>query len=300
MASSSNTTDFGILPSDVSKIANYSIQDELNPQIELAQASHRIKLINVFNIQPGSRVLEIGCGQGNCTTVLASAVGGGGHVDAVDPAPLDYGSPYTLKQAQEYITSTEIGSIITWHKSDPLEFLDKAKKQGKTWDVAVFVHSIWYFDTPHVLPDIMKALQGRVPTICVAEYALSATQPEAQPHVLAAVACGFMESFGSRSSGNIQTPLDPVSIQTKASSTGWNMGKETYIVPDESLDDGRWEVGSIIAPTCLADFVEKTGCDQRTSTALQCALGAVTGALRVLNGKRVRSMDVWAAVFTNS
>lgn len=31
------------------------------------------------------------CGQGDCTIVLADAVGEGGHVDAVDPGSPDYG-----------------------------------------------------------------------------------------------------------------------------------------------------------------------------------------------------------------
>lgn len=91
-----NIRTFGLALSEAPKIASYSIQDENHPQIELAPACHRINIINFFDIEPGSRVLEIGCGQGNCTTVLAAAVGKGGHIDAVDPASLDYGRPFTL------------------------------------------------------------------------------------------------------------------------------------------------------------------------------------------------------------
>ena len=40
----------------------------------------------------GSRVLEIGCGQGDTTVVLAELVGEEGKVIGVDPGPLDYGS----------------------------------------------------------------------------------------------------------------------------------------------------------------------------------------------------------------
>ena len=68
-----------------------------------AQLSHRIHIIkNIWAIPPGSKVLEIGCGQGDCTLVLAAAVGESGRVDAVDPASLDYGiyaleiSPITI------------------------------------------------------------------------------------------------------------------------------------------------------------------------------------------------------------
>lgn len=55
------------------------------------QMDHRLDLVSFWGIPPGSRVLEIGCGQGDCTVVLADAVGETGHVDAVDPGASDYG-----------------------------------------------------------------------------------------------------------------------------------------------------------------------------------------------------------------
>jgi predicted methyltransferase len=55
------------------------------------QMDHRLDLVSFWDIAPGSRVLEIGCGQGDCTIVLADAVGHSGHVDAVDPGAPDYG-----------------------------------------------------------------------------------------------------------------------------------------------------------------------------------------------------------------
>ena len=60
---------------------------------------HRINLVKFWGITPGSRVLEIGCGQGDCTTVLADAVGPDGHVDAVDPGAPDYGSYPSLHKS---------------------------------------------------------------------------------------------------------------------------------------------------------------------------------------------------------
>jgi precorrin-6B methylase 2 len=55
------------------------------------QMDHRIDLIAFWNIKPGSRILELGCGQGDCTIALADAVGPDGHIDAVDPGSPDYG-----------------------------------------------------------------------------------------------------------------------------------------------------------------------------------------------------------------
>lgn len=59
----------------------------------IVQFEHRVNIVKSWNIPPGSRVLEIGPGQGDCTIVLATAVGESGHVHAVDPAPLNYGTP---------------------------------------------------------------------------------------------------------------------------------------------------------------------------------------------------------------
>ena len=55
------------------------------------QMAQRIKQVEYWGIFPGEKVLEIGCGQGDTTLVLAHAVGEQGHVTALDPASLDYG-----------------------------------------------------------------------------------------------------------------------------------------------------------------------------------------------------------------
>lgn len=59
---------------------------------QVAQIEHRQEIITALGgIFPGESVLEIGCGQGDCTIVLAHAVGPTGSVVAVDPAPSGYG-----------------------------------------------------------------------------------------------------------------------------------------------------------------------------------------------------------------
>ncbi len=74
------------------ELAAFLLVTENGLKSQAAQISHRQEIIGTWGgISPGKKVLEIGCGQGDCTIVLAHAVGEGGTVDAVDPAPPGYG-----------------------------------------------------------------------------------------------------------------------------------------------------------------------------------------------------------------
>lgn len=75
-------------------IARVSLHDPAHFNIQHSQTLHRLVLLQHWNIPTGSKVLELGCGQGDCTTVLASAVDEQGRVVAVDPAGLDYGESF--------------------------------------------------------------------------------------------------------------------------------------------------------------------------------------------------------------
>lgn len=79
---------------DAASIARLSLHDANDFSIQLAETQHRIELLQHWDIPAGANVLELGCGQGDCTTVLASAIGEQGSVVAVDPASLDYGVVY--------------------------------------------------------------------------------------------------------------------------------------------------------------------------------------------------------------
>lgn len=76
---------------DAAFIARVSLHDPTHFNIQHSQTVHRLVLLQYWNIPTSSKVLELGCGQGDCTTVLASAIGEQGRVVAVDPAELDYG-----------------------------------------------------------------------------------------------------------------------------------------------------------------------------------------------------------------
>ncbi|TLS25552.1 hypothetical protein PpBr36_06890 [Pyricularia pennisetigena] len=277
--------------SSAGRIASYSITSPSAPEIEIAQAEHRITLINRWGIGPGQRVLEIGCGQGNATAVLAEAVGETGCVDAVDPAPPDYGAPFTLAQAQAHISASAVGGRITWHNADPLAFLRSGNPAGATWDVAVLAHSIWYFASREVVAEILRALRGRAARLCVAEYALRAPEtPAATPHVLAAVARGMLECQNAESTANIRSPLSPDAIAEIAARAGWTLERQATVVPGPGLLDGHWEVGSVVAQSFVRE-VEDAVRDEGMRLVLASVRYAVVAAVEALQGEKVRTMD---------
>lgn len=232
--------------------------------------------------------------------MLAEAVASsssGGHIDAVDPAPLDYGAPYTIGQAQSHLSSGPLGDLITWHQADPLAFLARARDQETKWDVAILAHCIWYFKSPSALWEILSALKGRVRKVLVAEYALHATEQRAVPHVLASLARAAFEAHRRESQENIQTTLSPVGIKKIAQEVGWKVEGEVTVVPEQGLSDGEWEAGTVVGDG-FVDELEKEIGDERVKALLVAARDTVVAAVEGIGGvKNVRTMDVWVASF---
>jgi hypothetical protein len=263
-----------------------------------SQTAHRLNILKGWNISPSSKIIEIGCGQGDCTTVLASLVGPSGHIDAIDSAPLDYGSPMTLGEAQASISESEIGDRVSWHQSSPLPFIQDVPEG--TYDVAVFVHSSWYFSSPTELKETLEMLRGKAKRLCIAEYALSATEKAAVPHVLAALARASLEVYKKDSVQNIRNALSPKALRCMAEESGWSATSQRIIVPEQTLEDGKWEVtGSlgVLGERFLAETGEIVE-DGRVRIVLESMREAVRAAVSNLDeGQRVKTMDVWAAMF---
>lgn len=289
-------SSFNPLPAEAAnKIASYAILDDpKHIDIEIGQAGHRIKLINSWQIPQGIKVLEIGCGQGTTTAVLAEAVGPNGHVDAVDPGPPDYGAPFTLAQAQAHLSAGPVGDRITWHNAEPVKFLGDNPDQK--WDYVVLAHCIWYFDGPDTLDKMLAALKGRAAKLLVAEYALTAREKAAVPHVMAAIARATLEAHNKGSEANIRCLLGPLNIKDAAKRGGWELEKEDVVVPEVGLLDGSWEIGTVKSKWFLGE-IDKYIKDVTLRTTLLSAREAVIGAVGLLDGEKVRTMDVWVSRF---
>lgn len=276
------------------------------------QAAHRHNLITYFSIPAGSRVLELGCGQGDTTEVLASFLGPYGHVDAIDPGSNDYGSPLTLSQAQALITAKpNLGEIITFkNETDPIDYL--STYTGPSYDFIILVHCVWYFENEKVLGELVRALgphvQGET-KLCIAEWSMRASTPAAFPHVLTAFLRSSLEAKRKvPSSGNIRTVLSPVQITAAVTSSSspenpLKLLRSTTERTNEGMLDGYWEVSDILRRREKeVATLKDNGVSEGEVAVLESLWDGIESGVRELEGgvKGVRSMDFWEGVFGRS
>src|SRR5688572_22635761 len=116
-------------------------------EIQRVQAAYRRRIASSWKIEPGARILEIGCGQGDMTEILAEAVGPDGFIMAVDNADPDYGAPTTLGEATAAIKAGPLGNRIEFCLNfDVLN--PEVSFPPADFNLAVLAHSSWYFTSP--------------------------------------------------------------------------------------------------------------------------------------------------------
>jgi hypothetical protein len=217
------------------------------------------------------------------------------------------GSPLTVGQAQANLASKPSLKNLSFHLGLPL-----ANVLNAEYDIAVLLHCIYYFPSPTILRTTLRDLSPKVKQLCVAEYALRASMPDQQPHVLAVLAEQALEVFKpvDDSQSNVQTVLSPREIAGIARESGWALEREELITPDLALQDGRWEVGTVYGSERVKEVENVLGGLEgdisRQRAWLMAARDAVVAAvdgLAVNSSEqrrpmdRVRTMDVWCAVF---
>ncbi|CBY00126.1 hypothetical protein IAQ61_002679 [Plenodomus lingam] len=293
---------------DSASIARLSLHDPSHFSIQHSQTLHRLKLLQHWKIPTGSKVLELGCGQGDSTTALACALGDQGKVVAVDPAELDYGSPYTLGQAQDHISQGPLGSQITWVQKTPIDYLSSlpspsttslpSHSDSKVFDATVLAHCLWYFSSPSLILSTFRALKQHSKRLHLAEWSLVATHPSAQPHVLAALTQAALECRKSESISNVRTVLGPKRLTELALAAGWQLENEVRVQGEEGLLDGQWEVSACLASSFEKEVEEQVG-DERERGVVLALRDACEASLDGVQGgrKEVKVMDVWVASF---
>jgi len=229
----------------VNKIVDYMLPNSVDSTIQRIQTEHRMKLAEFWNIKEGSKVLEIGCGQGDTTAVLAYLVGDSGFVHGVDIASPNYGSPITLGDSIDYLKSSPIGKRI---KVDfEIDVLSPEVDFPESYfDVIVLSHCSWYMKSVDELMDILKKLKKWGKTLCFAEWDTKIKTLEQYPHLLSVLIQAQYECFKKESLSNVRTLFTPMDVENAVESTGWQIKNETSIdSPD--LQDGKWEVEFTLA-----------------------------------------------------
>ena len=279
--------------------------------IQTSQIVHRLNILqhwfgdttDVQNGLKGRRILEIGCGQGDMTVTLAHMVAASstasplesvskkeGKVLALDPAPLTYGTPYTLGQSQGHVSRSRIGPVIEWIQRDPVEYLTENKRLEVNF--IVIAHALFYLESELYLEKLLAAIQAKAKEenglknvkLLVAEWSMRHSTPKAEAHVQAVLA----QSQLPLRDGNVRTLVTPERFKTLAQQFGLGIERENWIVSPD-IDDASWEVKA--ATTLRA----KRGVDDEVTKHLN-RVEEVLGEDVDRNG-RLATMDVWTCVF---
>lgn len=237
---------------------DYIISNMLHAEdttIQATQTAHRLALIEQWNIQPGDKILEIGSGQGDMLAALAYAVGETGQVVGVDIAGPDYGAPYTLGQAIDYLKQSALGSRIdAYFNTDILA--DTTFLPVPHFDKVVFAHSAWYFDDVAQLAATFAAVQAIADQILFAEWDLEITQAEQQNHYIAANVQGQLSAFMPEHEANIRTLVTKHHIAQIATNLGLTQ-KATGVLDSATMQDAGWEVGYVQATFTLEKLIAR-------------------------------------------
>jgi SAM-dependent methyltransferase len=214
-------------------------------KIQRIQTEHRLKLAEFWGIKEGSKVLEIGCGQGDTTAVLGHLVGDTGLVQAIDVASPDYGSPISLGDSIDYLKKSEIGHRINVNlKMDILA--PEVNFPEEYFDFVILSHSSWYLISSGELYNIFKKLKKWGKTLCFAEWDTRIYTHQQLPHFLSVFIQAQYECFKKSSISNVRTLFTPMDVKDIAKDAGWEILDETSIYSSD-LQDGEWEVKQTLA-----------------------------------------------------
>jgi SAM-dependent methyltransferase len=207
---------------------------------QLVQTRYRLQLAEQWGIAPGMRILEIACGQGDMTAVLAHMVGPDGHITAVDIADPSYGAPISLGESAAQLQSSPIGLRIDFcYQFDILDptvsFPDDA------FDAIVLAHGAWYFDNVDQLRRTLTRVRPWSERLLFAEWNFAPESYDQIAHFLAVTIQGQIEVYKSASEANVRTPFSRERLTALLTETGWDIAN-TSAVDTSTLQDGDWEV----------------------------------------------------------
>jgi SAM-dependent methyltransferase len=210
------------------------------PEVQLAQTAFRARIAGAWGIAPGSRILEIGCGQGDMTAVLARAVGREGRVEAYDPAPPGYGAPVTIGESAERLLGSELGARIGFHLGCDL-LAGGASFPDDAFDYVVLANCSWYFSSAGLFARMLERARAWAPALCLSEWDLAPREPGQFAHALAVLVQGQVEAFRDESSSNIRSPMTRETLEGLLAAARWRPIRASA-VDASGLQDAGWEI----------------------------------------------------------
>jgi SAM-dependent methyltransferase len=221
------------------QLASMIAASEFGLEEQTRQIQFRRRLVERWRLAPGSRLLEIGCGQGDMTAVLADAVGPTGHITAVDLADPCYGAPSTIGESTERLSRSPLGDRIEFRFL--FDVLDPANRfADDCFDAVVMAHCTWYFQSVDQLLSTFRAVLPWAPRLLLSEWDLQPASLDQLPHLLAVLIQGQVEAFKTTSHANVRTPYSRERLRELLAASGWRIGTEEP-VDTSDLADGRWE-----------------------------------------------------------
>ncbi|MEO7717843.1 MAG: class I SAM-dependent methyltransferase [Capsulimonas sp.] len=255
----------------------------ISPDVQAVQTQFRTELLNRWGILPGAKVLEIGCGQGDMTAVLAAAVGDKGHVTAVDIADPSYGAPITLGDSAAALIRSPLGRRITFHFE--YDVLDPAHLfEDNAFDYVVMAHCSWYFANLDQIRQTLQHIRPWARRLCFSEWDIEPQGFDQTAHLLSVLIQGQIEAHRTDSEANVRTPFSKAKLRKMLQTAGWEETSENA-VDSSALQDARWEIDNCLhayaveldSPTLPAKVLSLLGSQVDVLRSL-----AASGAYRAL------------------
>jgi SAM-dependent methyltransferase len=266
---------------DAGELASLMASSRVSPGEQLRQMRFRMQLVRDWQIPDGTRVLEIGCGQGDTTAALADALGERGRVIAVDIAEPSYGAPISIGESARHLSDGPLGPRVKFRYG--FDVLDPQNAfPDDAFDAIVLAHCTWYFDSLSQLRETLSRIRSWAPVLYLSEWDLEPRSIDQTAHLLAVLIQGQIESFKPESVANVRTPYSREALRALLAETGWTIASETLIDASE-LDDAVWEIAA-----CLEESLpeaERLDLPPRLQTLL-ASQGDVLRRLSARDGNR--------------